>query len=310
MKIAVLGITGGVGGAVADAFLARGWGVVALARTPSKVHPRPNLRVVQGDANDADALDRAIAGCSLVFHGVNLPYTEWDPHMVTLTAEVIAATERAGATLLFPGNVYGLGPDFTEALGEDDSHEAPSAKGVIRNRIEAMLAASSARSIVLRMGDFFGGQGESTWVHELLNRTRNGGALRYPGPMDVEHAWTYLPDAAETFVLLAERRDELEHHAVFHFAGHVLTGTEWAQGTLAAIGERPVRPFPWMWFQLARPFVPFVREIFAMRYLWDQPVRMRQDKLEALLGEVPHTPFDVAITRAARMVLDEEAVAA
>ena len=32
-----------------------------------------------------------------------------------------------------------------------------------------------------------------------------------------------------------------------------------------------------------------------MRYLWQQPVRMANDRLRAVLGEEPHTPLDEAV---------------
>lgn len=306
MQVTILGITGGVGRAVADAFLHNGWTVRALARTPSAVSSHPQLTVIAGDANDAQALDRALDGSQVVFHGLNLPYPEWDPGMADLTSAVIAASERAGATILFPGNVYGLGPDFSQPLDEDSSFEPVRPKGVLRNRLERMLEESHSPSIVLRMGDFFGGIGESNWMHHLTSGARAGGVLRYPGAHDVLHTWCYLPDAAKAFVMLAERREELPNHASFHFEGHVLDGTAWLTEVQNAIGPRSIRAFPWMWMQLARPFVPMVRSLFEMRYLWSEPVRMRGDKLTAFLGDVPHTPFAHAI----RETLLEEVSAA
>jgi hypothetical protein len=44
-----------------------------------------------------------------------------------------------------------------------------------------------------------------------------------------------------------------------------------------------------------------LRELVAMRYLWDQPVRLRGDRLRAVLGEVPHTPLPEAVAHALRL---------
>jgi nucleoside-diphosphate-sugar epimerase len=296
-QVTVLGITGGIGSVFAQACLRRGWRVRALVRDPSKVAVQEGLEVVTGDARDPEALRSALRGSDTVFHGINLPYPQWDPGMRQLTAAVLSAAEQAGATVLFPGNLYGLGPDFAEPLGEDASRRPPSRKGALRNDLEDQLAASSAQTLVLRMGDFFGGPGDSNWMHHLTDEARQGGAIQYPGPREVLHSWCYLPDAAAVLVALRERRSELSSHEVFHFEGHVVDGHGWVQAVREALGDpgRAVKPFPWMWMQLARPFVPMVRELFEMRYLWQQPVRMRQGRLVAFLGEVPHTPLADAV---------------
>lgn len=297
MHITVLGITGGVGHAVSNAFVDHGHTVTALVRDVSRVTPREGLTLVEGDARDAQALDRALDGADAVFHGLNLPYPDWDPGMIDLTTAVVAAAERTGAALLFPGNLYGLGPDFGEPLTEASPREPVSRKGELRNRIEAMLEAATVQTVVLRAGDFFGGIGESSWMHHLTQGVSSGGALRYAGPMDMLHSWAFLPDVAETFVLLAERLTDLGQHEVFHFEGHVVDGNTWVDAVRAAIGDpsRSVRSMPWFWMQLGRPFVPMVRELLEMRYLWDRPVRMDGSRLRSFLDEVPHTPFREAV---------------
>ena len=60
---------------------------------------------------------------------------------------------------------------------------------------------------------------------------------------------------------------------------------------------RPVREkrFPWWAMRLGSPFVPLFRELVEMRYLWQTPILMRNDRLLSVLGEEPHTPLDVAM---------------
>ena len=57
-KIALIGATGGIGRHVCSRALADGHAVVALARTPSKLDPHPELTVVQGCVTDAQAVSR------------------------------------------------------------------------------------------------------------------------------------------------------------------------------------------------------------------------------------------------------------
>jgi len=300
VKVTILGITGGVGHAVAQAFVAAGHEVRALVRSPDKVVDATGVELLVGDARDPSALTAALAGADVVFHGLNLPYPDWDPGMIELTRAVLDAATAQGVTVLFPGNVYGLGPDYAEPMAEDARHEPTTRKGRLRNRLERMLAQADVPTIVLRMGDFFGGIGQSSWMYHLTDGTLRGAALSYGGDRNVLHSWAYLPDAAATFVQLAERRRELDPHEVFHFEGHVVDGHSWVEAARRALGDpdRRVRAFPWFWMNFGRPFSPMVRELFEMRYLWQEPVRMRQDKLVALLGDVPHTPFDEAMRTA------------
>ncbi len=67
MKLALLGVTGRTGGAVAELALERGHDVVALARHPERLtlsHPR--LQVVAGDAREAEAVARIVTGADAV----------------------------------------------------------------------------------------------------------------------------------------------------------------------------------------------------------------------------------------------------
>lgn len=300
MQVTVLGITGGVGDAVATAALDAGHQVVALVRNAARVPARPGLTIVEGDARNPADLDAALKGSDVVLHGLNLPYDKWDPGMKELTANVLEAAERSGTTVLFPGNVYNLGGPYDAPLREDASRDCPSRKGRVRNQLEAQLEASAVRTIVLRMGDFFGGIGEGTWMWHLTNSVPKGGKIGYPAATDIPHAWAYLPDAARTFIRLAERRDELPEHSSWHFAGHIATGEAFIDAVRAGVGapDRRMSRFPWFWMQFVRPFMPVVNELYEMRYLWDEPVRMDGSKLESFLGDVPHTPFEEAIAAA------------
>lgn len=122
-------------------------------------------------------------------------------------------------------------------------------------------------------------------------------SVTYPGRKGIGHQWAYLPDVAETMMRLVERWDELPDFADFHMEGvWDADGTQLVAAISRAVGASPkVKSFPWWLLPLAAPFVPFFRELREMRYLWRVPVRMRNDKLVAFLGEEPRTPLDEAM---------------
>src|SRR5437867_8338900 len=62
MNVLVIGATGRTGRHAVTRLLEGGHDVTAFARTPWAVTTRDRLRVVQGDARDADSIDRAVQG--------------------------------------------------------------------------------------------------------------------------------------------------------------------------------------------------------------------------------------------------------
>ena len=77
-----------------------------------------------------------------------------------------------------------------------------------------------------------------------------------------------------------------------------------------AAPDLPIRRLPWSMMQLAAPFVPLMRELVEMKYLWKRPTRLGNGRLEGLIGPEPRTPLDEAVhtTLSAIGCVDIEAV--
>lgn len=58
----------------------------------------------------------------------------------------------------------------------------------------------------------------------------------------------------------------------------------------------PVKALPWWMFKLASPFSETMREIHAVKPLWQTPIQLDNTRLTAFLDEEPHTPLDDAMT--------------
>jgi hypothetical protein len=83
---------------------------------------------------------------------------------------------------------------------------------------------------------------------------------------------------------------------VLHYAGLTLTGRELHAAYERATGvELRTVPFPWWALRLAAPFSGMLRAVLEMRYLWERPHRLAQDKLVALLGTVPASGLDEVV---------------
>lgn len=305
----VLGLTGAIGSAVAARLAARRWSIRALTRRPSAQRsalPYP-VDWQEGDALDASSVAAAARGASLIVHGVNPPgYARWREDGLPMLDNTIAAAAASGATILFPANVYVYSAASPDVVDEETARTPATRKGAVRLEMEERLARASEtlglRVIALRAGDFFGPGVVGSWFSQALAKGGLSAAsvatLARPG---AGHAWAYVPDLAEAFARLVDRRDTLPRFTLAHFAGHHdATGRELAEAVRRAIGRRdiPIRPFPWALVWLGAPFVRFLRETLEMRWLWTTSLALDNTRLCALIGAEPHTPLDDAVRTA------------
>jgi len=311
-SIVVLGINGHIGHAAAEAFVAAGWQVTGFGR--SNRQPVAGVQFIKGDADDVAQLEAAIAAADVVFNGLNLPYDKWfNGRAEAQLARVIEAMGNTGKTMLFPGNVYNYAAhENLLTPGTPERPERP--RGEIRVRMEGMLKAAAARgalqTIVLRAGDFFGPGSRDDYLDLLILREAGKGRVALAAH-EVPHSWAYLPDLGRAFVALAQKRGELAGYEAFHFAGHFVTSGEVFDAIQAVSPRKLTRvPTPWTMLSLLGLALPLLRELVKMRYLWDNPMRLADPRLEAILGPDFATPFEKAMGRtAARFFLEERQAA-
>ncbi len=303
----VLGITGGIGRALAIALQGRGYAIRALVRDTEKAAATARLSFAvdwrQGDAYQRRDVLAAARDAAVIAHAVNPPgYAKWRERAVPMLANSIVAAQNTGARILFPGNIYVFGPDAGAFVDEASPQNPTSQKGAVRVDMEAMLrhaADSGVRSLIVRAGDFFGPDVPSSWFTQAVAKGgRNAGVIQDLGAPGIGHAWAYAPDLAETFMHLLDHEERLARHDVFHFQGHwIADGHGMAAAVQRVIGRQvPIRRFFWPSIYLAAPFVTFLRELIEMRWVWREPVRLVNAKLEALIGPEPHTPLDIAVS--------------
>ena len=169
-----------------------------------------------------------------------------------------------------------------DVLDETTPMQPSTRKGKMRVEIEQRMREASergVRTIILRAGDFFG-SGRGSWFDLVLAKDLARGIVTYPGPLDVVHAWAYLPDLVATLVRLADVRDQLGAFETFGFPGHAVTGREF----VAALAKAARRGLQVKRMSVvadpcaARASLPICRELSEMAYLWQRaaPDRGRQ----------------------------------
>jgi nucleoside-diphosphate-sugar epimerase len=300
-RVLVLGAAGRFGFTVATAFRDDGWTVRGLVR-PGRSGAVPR-GVTPVEAVTRDEAMKAGEDCAIVVNALNPAITKWKQNGLSLAYGAIATAESNGATLMFPGSVWNFGNDIPETIDETTPMHPSSRKGAMRVEIEQRIAEAcdrGMRAIIVRAGDYFGA-GRGSWLDLVIAKDLDRNRVTYPGPLDVIHAWAYLPDLAEAFVRLAGIRDRFAPCESFGFPGYAITGSELV-GMIEQItgGKFNIRQMSWWFLKSFGRFLTIGRELVEIEYLWRMPHRISGDKLKAALGDVPHTPLKKALTASLR----------
>jgi len=303
-RILILGAAGRLGYAAGEAFRIAGWSVTSLVR-PGAGHRAPRGTRIVETIDRRDAIEAAL-GVDVVLHALNPPFKSWRHMALPHAYAAIEAAESAGATLLFPGNLYNYGAGMPSVIDEATPMAPTTRKGDIRVEIEQRMQEASERgmrAIILRAGDLYG-SGRGSWFDLVLAKQLVRNEVTYPGPLDVVHEWAYVPDLTAAMVALAEARERLGPYETFGFPGHAVTGRTLIDAIAKAIGRESrdirVRQMQWWMIKMLAPFFALPRELAELDYLWHVPHRIAGDKLKGTIGLVPHTPLETAVKRALR----------
>ena len=301
-NVIVLGAKGRIGRNALEAFHKAGWKVTAFARNWEKENQIKDVKYVIGDALNTEQLIEACEGQEVIVNAINPQYKDWSAQVPVLTRNVIAAGIQNAATVMIPGNIYNYGNKLPPLLNEATPHIPNIKKGKIRIDMEKAYeeaAAKGLKTIVLRAGDYLEGKDTGNWFETYITNKLKQGKITYPGSMDADHAWAYLPDVARAMVGLAERRKDFDGFEEFVFDGFTLSGRQLV-GKLENISGKKLKvlSFPWAVVRLLGLFSGQMREVIEMRYLWNRPHSIDDSKLRTVLSDFTPTPVETVLRRA------------
>ncbi len=160
MRTLITGATGFVGSAVLRRLIAAGHSVRALVRPNSDRRNLAGLpvEIFIGDLTDQPSLNRAMAGCSTLFH-VAADYRLWVPHPrsmhetnVTGTRNVMLAAARAGVSrIVYTSSVATLGL-HTDGSPADENTPVSIADMIGPYKRSKFLAEAEVRRLVEEQG--------------------------------------------------------------------------------------------------------------------------------------------------------------
>ena len=315
MRALVTGVTGRVGYAVSRALLERGDEVRALVRNPGEASAAlpPGIEAVRGDVTERASVERAAAGCELVFNAMGLP-EQWVPDQGVFdrvnargTEAVVRAAAAAGARrVVHTSTIDVFHAERGTAFDESDVATYPKGTAYERSKqhAEELALAAAAETgielVIVNPAAVYGpGPGraatslEQALLRPVIERDRTAVPALPPGGMGL----VYSTGLATGQLLAAARGVPGERYILcdghLSFRQLAATAVELAgrgrvppvmpvgvAKLLAAAGEAGSRV-------LRKP--PLLPKGQLHFFLWD--VRPRSDKAQRELGWVP-TPLE------------------
>jgi nucleoside-diphosphate-sugar epimerase len=303
MRHIVLGASRGSGRAVVRELSARGVLVRAVSRG-GQGEPLPGVEYVRGDATNAENLKALCRDATIVYHCVNVPYTQWLTHLLPIAQTVVAAAGAAGARLVVMDNLYMYGPP-TGPMTETTPRGARGRKGQLRVQLEDYFLNAHRKGMVRlaigRASDFYGVAANSAASMLVITPALQGKPASWLGTLEAPHTLSYLPDVARGLITLGERDEALGE--VWHLpADAPLTGRQFIELVFAELSRPPrMRVISRPMMLLAGLLSPMIRESLEVFYQFERPFVMDSSKFARTFGQRA-TPHRDAIRETLRLV--------
>ena len=301
---AIFGATGSVGKALAAEWAKSGVPFRVVSRSEEKMRSvfgryGELVEYRAADLGNSVAARTAAEGVDTIFYTVGVPYTQFRLHP-QLTRVVLDAAVAAGVRrFVLQGTVYPFGMPQGAKVDESHPRDPHTHKGRVRKEQEDLVMAAHGRgglqTTIVRAPDFYGPEGELSYVSDLFKAAVEGRRAKVIGPIDVPHEFIFVPDLGEALIALADR-DEA-YGTTWNVGGPgMITVRRFAEMAFAAAGHKlALRVAGKTLLRLTGMFSPFMREVAEMHYLWTNPIELDDSKLCHLLGNIRKTPYQDGI---------------
>lgn len=264
----------------------------------------PGVEHLRGDATDSESLKTLCRDATVIYHCVNVPYTQWLTHLLPIAQAVVAAAGTVGARLVVVDNLYMYGPP-TGPMTETSPRAPRGRKGRSRARLEDYFLnahrAGAVRLTIGRASDFYGVVANSAPNFLVITPASHGKPASWLGTLDAPHTLSYLPDVARGLITLGERDEALGE--VWHLpAADPLTGRQFIELVFSELDRPPrMRVISRPMMLLAGLFSSMIRESLEVLYQFERPFVMDSSKFVRAFGQ-HSTPHRDAIRQTLRLV--------
>jgi len=257
-----------------------------VGRNPRKVNETDQLYAA--DLTNRQEVFKAIEGSEIVYLTVGLEYSTkiWQQLWPPLMQNVIDACIESNAKLVFFDNVYAIGGDFVGHIKEDSPISPTSKKGEIRAQIDLMLIeymnTGKIKAIIARAPDFYGGNIHKSMLMTVIYKNfLNGKKAQWLFNAKVKHTYIYVPDAGKATALLGNTPDAYNQIWNLPTDRKSLTAEQWIQLFAKEMGKSDQYQLIPAWMvRILGIFIPFMKELYEMRYQFDRTYFFDSTKFE------------------------------
>lgn len=294
-KALVLGASGAMGYAITKELCNQGIDVVAFARNRKRLEnlfcEEENIQIVAGDIFKQVDVMNAAKDVDVIFHAVNIPYTDWEIKQPKLLQNVLEVTKYYGVKLAIVDNIYAYGRQSREKVTEEAEKNPHTKKGKIRLNLELMAKQAGVSVLIAHFPDFYGPNAESTLIHHTLQNVLANKASSFVGDKRLAREYIYTPDGAKAIVKLALRDDAYGQNWNVPGCG-LITGEEMIQHIRGLTGyTKSIMTVKKGMIRLIGLFDKQMKEFVEMLYLTEEPVVLSGEKYERYIGKVPKTSY-------------------
>ncbi|WJE52771.1 NAD(P)H-binding protein [Bacillus cereus] len=294
-KALVLGASGSMGYAITKELCSRGIDVVAFSRDRGKLEDlfcgEERIQIVAGDVFKQENIVEAARGVDVIFHAVNIPYTDWELKQPKLLKNILETTKYHGAKLAMVDNIYAYGRQGGEKVTEETIKKPHTKKGKIRLQLDLMAKQAGVPVLTAHFPDFYGPNAESTLVHHTLQGVLANKISSFVGDKKLAREYIFTPDGAKAIVELALRDEAYGQNWNIPGSG-VITGEEMIGHIRELTGyTKPIMTVKKRMIGMLGLFDKQMKEFLEMLYLTEEPVVLSGEKYESYIGEVPKTSY-------------------
>ena len=270
----ILGAGGAIGNELVKVLAPRNEAIRLVSRNPTLIPGA--AEAIAADLSNRDDTLKVVSGSRIVFLVIGLRYEikVWRELWPRIMHNVIEATKRSGARLIFFDNVYVYGK-VSGPMTEETPFRPCSKKGEIRAQIATMLLnemkAGSLTALIARSADFYGPRARTGIPNVLVfDKLAKGAKGSWLVNDSAKHSFTLTSDAARSLVLLADSESAWNQTWHVPTAPDPPTGKQFIELVAKEFGAQPkyrvlTRPMLWMagWFDTT------VRELYEMLYQYE-----------------------------------------
>lgn len=296
----ILGAGGAVGIELAKSLKSYTNDIRLVSRKPQKVNETDTL--CPADLLDREQLFYAVKGSDVVYLTVGLEYRTkvWQQAWPVLMQHVIDACIQYRAKLVFFDNVYMIGGDNVKHITEESPFSPTSKKGQVRSKLDRMILKhielGKLQAIIARSADFYGsGDAKSILTELVFKKLSKGKNAQWLFNAKTKHSFTYIPDAGAATALLGNSKEA--YNQIWHLPTdpNSLTGEEWITMIAEELGaSNKYQLMSSSMINLLGLVVPFLGELYEMRYQYDRDYFFDSSKFQSHFNFVP-TPYQEGV---------------